>query len=498
MPKRILIFLMLMVLTIGSITIYAQKTTTTNSYSAQNNKIYVNNQEIQLNGISWSGSEGANLAPDGLWKRNYKEVITQIKAIGFNAVRYPYCPSTLKNIPVGGINYNANPTLKGKKSLEIMDIILDEFKNQQIYILIDHHRPDCEKISELWYTATYSEKDWIADLTFIADRFSSNPYFMGLDIKNEPHGTATWGNKNPKTDFNQAAQRAAKVIYDINPNVLTFVEGMGNNDSCDAPLEKWWGGNFSPMSCVPFDYTGLISSKIVFSPHVYGPDVYNQEYLTGNLKEKMPAIWDSHFGFLTKTNATVVPGEFGGFYKPGSKDREWQDAVIDYFIDKKICNSFYWVLNSNSDDTGGILVDDWLTVNLDKVNNLKRLYKSCNPNYNPPAYTQLSTKAEASKVTANFVLGANGDWGFCGDFNITNNNLMPASILRLSFDGRIKPREVWSGYIQKTKLPTKWYMVPDKEWNKTIGEYSTSTMGFCSSVPYNNLTSVKNIKVELR
>jgi endoglucanase len=497
MPKRLLIYLMLIVLTIGGVNIYAQQTTTTNGYSAQNNKIYVNNKEIQLNGISWSGSEELDtLAPHGLWKRNYKDVISQIKAIGFNAVRYPYCPATLQNLPVNGVNYTANPNLKGLKSLEVMDIILEEFKNQQIYILIDHHRPDCKKISELWYTDTYSENDWITDLTFLATHYKNNPYFIGLDIKNEPHGAATWGNKNPATDFNTAAQRASKAIQDVNPNILTFVEGIGNNDSCDAPLEKWWGGNFSPMNCVPFNYTGLLPNKIVFSPHVYGPDVYNQEYFTGVLKTKMSPIWESHFGFLTKNGATVVPGEFGGFYKPGTKDKEWQDAIIDYFIDKKICNTFYWVLNSNSDDTGGILTDDWITVNMDKVNNLKRLYKACNPQYNPPAYKQLSKAIDKNKLNAKFVVSDSGNWGYCGEVHMTNSNLVDARVWRVGFDAGIKPKDIWSGNLLRTKISKKWYMLPNQKWNTTLEPYAEQTMGFCTSTPLTADSTVKNLKFE--
>jgi aryl-phospho-beta-D-glucosidase BglC (GH1 family) len=498
MPKRLLIYLLLVVLTIGSINIYAQQNNKINDYSAQNNKIYVNNKEIQLNGISWSGSEELDtLAPHGLWKRNYKDMITQIKAIGFNAVRYPYCPSTLQNLPVNGINYTANPNLKGLKSLEVMDIILEEFKNQQIYILIDHHRPDCKKISELWYTDKYSEKNWLSDLTFLATHYKDNPYFIGLDIKNEPHGAATWGNKNPLTDFNAAAQRAAKAIYDTNPNILTFIEGIGNNDTCDAPLEKWWGGNFSPMTCVPLNYTGFDKNKIVYSPHVYGPDVYNQDYLTGNLKTKMPPIWESHFGFLTKTGTTVVPGEFGGFYKSGSKDREWQDAIIDYFIDKKICNTFYWVLNANSDDTGGILADDWITVNEDKVRNLKRLYKACNQFYNPPIYKQLSKTIDRSKLAARFVVSDSGDWGYCGDIFMSNFNLVDARVLRVSFDAKVKPTEIWSGTIQRTKLSRKWYMSPNQKWNTIIEPYSEQSMGFCSNTPITPDTLVNNLKIEI-
>jgi endoglucanase len=36
-------------------------------------------------------------------------------------------------------------------------------------------------------------------------------------------------------------------------------------------------------------------------------------------------------------------------------------------------NNFYWAVNPNSGDTGGVLLDDWLTWNNDKLLLLQRL-----------------------------------------------------------------------------------------------------------------------------
>ena len=39
-------------------------------------------------------------------------------------------------------------------------------------------------------------------------------------------------------------------------------------------------------------------SKLVYSPHVYGPSVYLQHYFTApGFPNNMPAVWEQHFAF---------------------------------------------------------------------------------------------------------------------------------------------------------------------------------------------------------
>jgi hypothetical protein len=50
---------------------------------------------------------------------------------------------------------------------------------------------------------------------------------MAIDLKNEPHDPATWGNDVLGTDWNSAAERIINYIAGKNPNFggLFFVEG---------------------------------------------------------------------------------------------------------------------------------------------------------------------------------------------------------------------------------------------------------------------------------
>lgn len=351
-------------------------------FSTVNDVIYKNGTKVNLQGVSWFGFETGTYAPHGLWARNWKEMIVQIKSTGFNAIRVPFCPTTLRGVTPSGIDYSQNKDLVGLNSLQVMDKILNEMNNQGLYILLDHHTPECTSITDLWYTGNYSESTWISDLQFVAKRYANLSNFLGIELKNEPHGSATWGSGNTATDWNLAAERAGKAVNQANPNLLIFVQGIENTSNCQTSIWGWWGGNLHGYTCKPISTASIPANKLVLSTHVYGPDVYNNSYFSNpTFPKNMPTIWESHFGFLTSLGKTVVPTEWGGKYGTSEgnvKDITLQNALTSYFVTKGICNSFYWDWNPNSGDTGGILQDDWKTVWSTKVQLLKSYYNSCN------------------------------------------------------------------------------------------------------------------------
>lgn len=101
----------------------------------------------------------------------------------------------------------------------------------------------------------------------MALRYKNKPFVIAADLHNEPHGSSTWGNSNPNTDWNKAAERCGNAILSVAPNWLIIVEGIEhiNNDW------YWWGGNLAGAT------SGLLVSlsvpnKVVYSPHDYGPE----------------------------------------------------------------------------------------------------------------------------------------------------------------------------------------------------------------------------------
>jgi endoglucanase len=152
------------------------------AYTVSNGRIVDDaGKTINLRGVNWFGLETTDNAPHGLWARNYQDMLRQMKSLGFNAVRVPVCPNTLNDSPTQSINFSLNPTLQFLSGLQVLDKLIDELEAQGMYYLLDHHRPDCKAISELWYTAQYSEAQWISDLEFMAKRYKSRKYFIGID-----------------------------------------------------------------------------------------------------------------------------------------------------------------------------------------------------------------------------------------------------------------------------------------------------------------------------
>ena len=50
------------------------------------------------------------------------------------------------------INYDINPDLAGKTSLELMDVLMQGAADRGLKVILDRHRPDSNAQSELWYT----------------------------------------------------------------------------------------------------------------------------------------------------------------------------------------------------------------------------------------------------------------------------------------------------------------------------------------------------------
>lgn len=64
----------------------------------------------------------------------------------------------------------------------------------------------------------------------MARRYKHNPRVIGMDLRNEirkANGlTPTWGDKDPKTDWHQAAQKIGRDLQDIAPDWLIIVGGL--------------------------------------------------------------------------------------------------------------------------------------------------------------------------------------------------------------------------------------------------------------------------------
>jgi len=199
----------------------------------------------------------------------------------------------------------------------------------------------------------------------LAKHYRGNDTVIGADLNNEPHSPATWGGGNPSTDWRLAAQQAGNAILAVNPQWLIIVEGIDvyQGDS------YWWGGNLEGARQLPVQLSQ--PDKLVYSAHDYGPSVYPEQWFKvpnpADLAHTLPAIWQKHWAYLQQNGtAPVFVGEFGGPSMGQDAEGVWQRTLVAFMHAHGISYA-YWAWNADSGDTGGILNNDWTTVNQSKL-----------------------------------------------------------------------------------------------------------------------------------
>ena len=328
------------------------------------------NKVVGLSGVNWFGFETSNNAPHGLWTRNWKDMLDQIKREGYNVIRLPFSNAMLKqDMMPSGIDYQKNPDLAELTSLQVMDKIVRGANERGIKIILDNHRSTQgggPESNGLWYTSGYSEADWILDWKKLVRRYKYIPAVIGVDLRNEPYN-ACWGCGDSSKDWRLAAEKAGNAVLSVNPNLLVIVEGVAVHNGQNT----WWGGNL--IGAKEFPIRLNVPNRLVYSAHEYPETIYPQPWFSdSNYPNNLPAVWDKYWGFLVKENiAPVLIGEFGTRYET-EKDKQWLSQFQGYVRQNKISWT-YWSLNPNSGDTGGLLQDDWVTVHPTKQSILRQI-----------------------------------------------------------------------------------------------------------------------------
>jgi aryl-phospho-beta-D-glucosidase BglC (GH1 family) len=270
-----------------------------------------------------------------------------------------------------------NKELAGLTPLQMMDEIIRFAGVLGLVVILDNHSREHDGYmnEKVWYTSKTSEQVWIDDWVMLAKHYRNNRAVVGFDLENEPHGKAseggsTWAEGNAASDWNVAAQKCGNAILAENPDVLIIVEGVER--ACDTSY--WWGGNLRGARKNPIVLSK--PDKLVYSPHEYGPEVFQQAWFFSNdFPANMESIWDEAFGFIAKGNiAPLFVGEFGVSSLDGyqGKAGTWFKTFLNYMKDNLLSWTF-WALNPNSGDTGGMLSNDWVSVVQWKLDNLQPL-----------------------------------------------------------------------------------------------------------------------------
>lgn len=356
-------------------------------------------KQVWLTGVNWFGyNTGTNIF-DGLWN---SELVSSVEAIadhGFNLIRVPMSAELINQWAAGDYpqaNYNNayNPDLNAMNSLEIFDYFLKLAEENGMKVMPDIHSAETNASGHnvnLWYTDKVSVKDYYAALEWMADRYKDNDTIIAFDLKNEPHGkpnegdqAAIWNDSKDANNWKYVAETAAKKILAKNPNVLIMVEGTEiypknikkNGDysstNSDDYYFNWWGGNLRAVKDYPIDL-GKYQDKLVYSPHDYGPTVYQQPWFEGDYdyNSLIKDCWQDNWLYIHKDNtAPLLIGEWGGFMT--EPNITWMTHMRK-LIKTYHLNHTFWCFNANSGDTGGLVLDDFVTWDEEKYDFVKEV-----------------------------------------------------------------------------------------------------------------------------
>lgn len=405
----------------------AQYATFTGTGISGNRMVAIGNQLVRTGGhnfrlksVNWFGAESEVYAPHGLWSRNYKEVINQIAAMGFNCVRMPFSGDICNEeraVTTGVIDFGLNPDLADKTAIQVLDAIIGYMNEKGIYVVLDHHRRRAgDGADGSPVDTTYTLDDWQASWLFMVNRYSSLEFVLGADLHNEPH-LLSWNS------WALLAENVGNAILNVASHWLIFVEGVASHGT----KSYWWGGELSGVADRPVRLS--VDNRLVYSVHEYGISVGNQPWLAKD--STMPAqwpynlydVWREHWGFIVEQNiAPVWIGEVGGKFgvdgignittdNNAQFERQWiyhlQRYMDGYFHgdetrelanDKAGISFAYWSLNPNSGDTGGLLQDDWTTEQIFKLRLISMMLNNITPSYlfglSPLAWDQVNDNSQ--------------------------------------------------------------------------------------------------------
>jgi endoglucanase len=357
--------------------------------------------KIWLTGANWFGF---NCRERMLLDSYHSNIVADINIIadkGINVVRLPiatdllYAWSRGEYPPSTDTSYN-NTDLAGLNSFELFNFMLDNFKRVGIKVILDVHSAETDNMGHtapLWVKGSVTENIFKSAWVWAADYYKNDDTIIGFDLKNEPHTnsgdlkiksqSAIWDNSNSPTNWKRVAQETALQILNVHPNALIFVEGIeiypkdglwndeqintspwtGTNDY----FCNWWGGNLRGVKNYPI-ILGKHQKQLVYSPHDYGPLVYEQpwfkkEFVTANDEQASKILyeqcWRDNWAYIMEDGISpLFLGEWGGLTegsRPLELNKKYMRSIRDFIIKNKYqLHHTLWCINIDSADTGGL------------------------------------------------------------------------------------------------------------------------------------------------
>jgi len=332
---------------------------------------------VRLTSVNWYGFDQKEYVVGGLDHAPLETIVEQIRQIGVNSVRLPWANETLEHDPlVSDYAVAANPQLKGKHAMAVMDAVIAALARAHIMVILDNHmsRADwcCSETDDngLWYNREYPETNWLADWQTIARRYRKQAWVVGADLRNELRSGAAWGGTDPKLDWHAAAERGGKAVLSANHRLLIMVESPE------------YSTNFAGFDKLPVKLP--VAHRLVYSPHAYYVEGQNLSSV-----DELAKVYDARATFLlrTKPETPLWVGEFGACQNLDcGANAEWLKLFIQFLKQNPLVSWSYWPLNGtqstgvgrkyDSVETYGLLSTDYRSIAAPKIVELFRTIES--------------------------------------------------------------------------------------------------------------------------
>jgi endoglucanase len=348
---------------------------------------------FRLRSVNWYGAEEQNLVVDGLQEHSLSQIVAEIKAAGFNAVRLPFSNEMIElslaptPVHVCDAAVAADPTLAGHDltPLQVFDATLREITRQGLLVILDDHTTDAKwsgaagDENGLWFNGSFTTSTWEDDWLTVVRDFGSIPGVVGVDLRNEPRtdntGTApTWDNSQDPQNWRMAASDAGSRILSADPHLLVFVEGL------DFAKDLSRAGADPVELADPLKQTSY-ESQLVYEAHDY--DSYHGSVQNPESAGQMRDEFNHYWGYLLDEGHPVWIGEFGtcnnadSCFDPSEPSTGtgyigfWWTQLLDYARQRPTLGVSYWPLNGTaarssnrgatwgSAETFGVLNETW-------------------------------------------------------------------------------------------------------------------------------------------
>ncbi|WP_329792863.1 cellulose binding domain-containing protein [Lentzea sp. DG1S-22] len=218
-------------------------------------------------------------------------------------------------------------------------------------------------------------------------------------------------------------------------------------------------------------------------PHEYATSVYDQPWFSApGYPADMPAIWDRYWGYLHRQNtAPLMMGEFGTTLA-NPVDEVWLENLMACTGTGVDGIPFtYWSWNPGSGDTGGIVGDDWTTVNRAKQS-IPQPYLIPPTSGGPGTTTTTTTGGGTGACKAAWKLDKSWQGGFQGSLTVTSTAASAANPRKIAFTlpGGATISNGWNGtYSQSGAAVT----VTAPSHSRSRGAGAAVSLGFTANGP---------------